>query len=75
MPKKHQLQPASPKDRDYYVNRKQAAQILGVHIDTIKRWCHEGKIRFFQKERTVLIPRSEIFTLSGGPSDVSENEA
>ncbi len=30
---------------DFILNTKQAAQILGVHTNTVKRWSREGRIQ------------------------------
>ena len=27
---------------------RQAADLLGVHPDTVRRWCDEGRLRYYQ---------------------------
>lgn len=34
----------TPETRSYTVTAREAARQLGVHVETIKRWCREGKV-------------------------------
>ena len=46
---------------------KEAAEILGVHPQTLQRWCREGKVRFVKTPGGVRrIPKSEIERLLRG---------
>jgi molybdopterin-binding protein len=45
-----------------------AARALGISLDTLRRWDHEGRIRA-ERDRSNrrLVPASEVERLSGGP--------
>jgi putative resolvase len=42
-----------------------AAKKLGLHVQTLRRWLHAGKIAGVQMGREVRIPRSEVERLLG----------
>jgi len=42
-----------------------AAKKLGMHVQTLRRWMHAGKLTGIQMGREVRIPRSEIERLLG----------
>ncbi len=45
---------------DDYLNVNEAAVILGVHWETVKRLCREGRIPAEKVHRTWLIHRSDL---------------
>ena len=52
----------SPKQRDY-VSVSEAAAILGVHRQTIRRWLADGILEGEAVGRFKLIPRQEVENL------------
>lgn len=37
-----------PRIADYPLTSQQAADYVGVHVDTLKRWAADGKVRAFR---------------------------
>lgn len=37
-----------PRLADFPLTSQQAAEYVGVHVDTIKRWAADGKVRSFR---------------------------
>lgn len=37
-----------PRIADFPLTSQQAAEYVGVHVDTIKRWAADGKVRAFR---------------------------
>lgn len=58
------------------VGIREAAAILGVSRDTVRRLIKAGKVRLVRVSRRVLIPRAEIDRICshGEPQDTSRAE-
>lgn len=33
---------------EFMLTVRQVASLLGVHPDTVRRWCNEGRLRYYQ---------------------------
>jgi excisionase family DNA binding protein len=45
---------------DNYVNVREAAEVLGVHWETVKRFCREGRIPAEKVHNTWLINKNDL---------------
>lgn len=39
---------------------REAAKLLGVHLDTLRRYCREGKLRSTKVSGVILIERADL---------------
>ena len=54
---------------DNYVNVIEAAEVLGVHWETVKRMCREGRIQGKKVHNMWLIDKSELETFASTYSE------
>jgi excisionase family DNA binding protein len=47
-------------ERDGPVSVREAAELLGVHPQTIRRLIHEGKLEGVRVERGLFVPRAAL---------------
>ena len=55
-------------ERDQWYTVEEAADILKVHKDTLRRWLREGKLRARKVGKGWRVPRSEVMPPDVEPS-------
>jgi len=60
--------------QEHFLSAQQASQVLGVNIDTMRRYLRQGKVRALRLGKDWKIPESALSELSNTQIKPAQNE-
>lgn len=48
---------------DDLIGTREAAKVAQTHINTLKRWCFSGKLRFWRRNHLIFVSRADVVAM------------